>query len=133
MTKSKLSVLCVFATLLSNPLSAQDPVEDVLEGCASEIDAYCSLVTPGEGRLVACFYAHEDKLSTQCLNALYDGAVALQQAVNALVYLATSCEQDIDKFCGAVEPGEGRILNCITSQRDSLSETCASALQDLEE
>jgi len=132
MTKLKLLALSMIAVLFSNPLFA-DPVDDVMESCSAEIGQYCSQVTLGEGRLMACFYAHEDKLSSQCLNGLYDAAVALEQALEALVYVATSCEADIDQFCSEVEPGEGRMLNCLSSERDSLSATCTKALAETEE
>jgi hypothetical protein len=132
MSRLKLSTFCLLALLFSNLLMA-DPVDDVMEQCSAEIDQYCNQVTPGEGRLMACFYAHEDKLSSACVNALYDAAVALEQAVDALVYVATSCEGDIDQFCADIEPGEGRILNCLSSSRDSLSAECTKALADTEE
>ena len=34
--------------------------------CAKEIKKYCSTVTPGEGRVIYCMQAHEDKLSPGC-------------------------------------------------------------------
>jgi Cysteine rich repeat len=38
----------------------------VRESCSSELSQYCAEVAPGEGRLLACLYAHGDKLSGQC-------------------------------------------------------------------
>ncbi|NIV22045.1 MAG: hypothetical protein GWN51_00030, partial [Gemmatimonadetes bacterium] len=56
-------------------VQAQDTIIDgVMKACDAEIQAYCSQVSPGEGRLLACFYAHGDKLSGQCEYALYDAA-----------------------------------------------------------
>ena len=55
--------------VMQGELSAQ-----VQEGCSSELAQYCAEVTPGEGRLLACLYAHGDKLSGQCDYALYDAA-----------------------------------------------------------
>ena len=75
---------------------AQTPAQDVTaamqgqlgaqvqEGCSSELARYCAEVTPGEGRLLACLYAHGDKLAGQCDYALYDAAVRLEQAVSAV-------------------------------------------------
>ena len=34
--------------------------------CAEDIQKYCSTVTPGEGRMIYCMQAHEDKISTKC-------------------------------------------------------------------
>ena len=52
--------------------TGEDLVEHLIEACEPEIETYCSQVTPGEGRLLACAYAHQDKLSGRCEFALYD-------------------------------------------------------------
>lgn len=132
MYRMKLLTVCLVAGAFSNSLFAGDPIEALMEGCDAEIKNYCSQVTLGEGRLLACFYAHEDKLSNQCIHAVYDAAVALEEAVDALVYIASSCETDIDEFCGGIEAGDGAILNCLTAERESISETCSTALNDVE-
>ena len=56
----------------------------VKEGCKAELESYCKGVTPGEGRLLACLYAFEDKLSARCDYALYDAAMRLERAVATL-------------------------------------------------
>jgi Cysteine rich repeat len=121
--KLKTSMLSAIAVLMSmgGTVSAQGIVETVQEGCAAEVTAYCSQVSPGEGRLLACFYAHEDKLSGQCQYALYSASAQLDQAVGALDYLATQCRDDILKFCAQVQVGEGRVLECIKSNQASVS------------
>ena len=132
MLRLKLLAVCLVVGACSHSLFAGDPVDALMEGCDAEIKNYCSQVTLGEGRLLACFYAHEDKLSNQCIHAVYDAAVALEEAVDALVYIAASCEADIDEFCGDVEVGDGAILNCLTAKRESISEQCSTALNDVE-
>ena len=126
------AAICMFGIVSAHAEEA-DPVEAVFTGCAAEIENYCSQVTLGEGRLAACFFAHEDKLSGQCQYALYEGAVALEQAINAMVYLATSCESDIVTHCQGVEAGDGRILNCLLSQGENLTEECSTAMEQVEE
>lgn len=115
-------------TGLSGSLAAQDPVSTVITGCATEIETYCSQVSEGEGRMLACFYAHEDKLSGQCQYALYSAAAQLDQAVSALNYVAGQCEDDIMKLCANVEMGEGRILECLGAQEESVSPACKTAI-----
>ncbi|MEJ2691145.1 MAG: cysteine rich repeat-containing protein [Deltaproteobacteria bacterium] len=79
--------------------AAQTIVETVAKGCEKELTAYCKDVTPGEGRVLACLYAHEDKLSGRCDYALYDAAAQLDRAVNAMAYVAEECGDDMDKYC----------------------------------
>ena len=68
-----LSVVVLLA--ISGNLSAQESlIETVATGCKTEITTYCKDVKPGEGRVLACLYAHEDKLSGKCEYALYDAA-----------------------------------------------------------
>jgi len=123
----------VFAALtamlaFTNPVSAQDPVDTVIEGCAVEIETYCSQVMAGEGRMLACFYAHEDKLSGQCEFALYSAAAQLDRAVSALNYVAGQCKDDIMKHCASVEMGEGRILDCLSANEETVSAECKAAV-----
>ncbi len=107
------------------------PVETVLDGCKKEFDTYCKDVTPGEGRLLACLYAHEDKLSGRCEYALYDAAEQLERAGAALTYVANECKDDLKAHCSSVQPGEGRLINCIDKNKDKISERCKQAIKDI--
>lgn len=133
--KMKRFVLVIFsAAALVPALSTAvlaDPAETFLKGCEKEIKTYCSEVTPGEGRLIACIYAHEDKISGKCEYAVYDAAVQLERAVAALSYVASSCDKDIDTFCADVPVGEGRVEECLSSNKDKVSEDCREALRQV--
>lgn len=111
--------------------SSADPVQTIADGCSAEIENYCSQVTPGEGRLLACFFAHEDKLSGQCEYALYAAAAELDAAVNALAYVATECKDDILAHCGDVAVGEGRVLDCLEANQEDVSDACKQAVDDV--
>jgi hypothetical protein len=111
--------------------SAQDDIiEAVMKACETEITTYCSQVTPGEGRLLACFYAHGDKVSARCEYALYEGVAALEQFVNAITYVATECHDDLLKLCGEVEMGEGRVGTCLLEHKADVTEACRQAIDD---
>jgi len=113
-------------------LSAQKgPVEIFLEGCKTELNTYCKDVTPGEGRLLACIFAHEDKLSRRCEYALYEAANRLERIVSAFSYAANECHDDIVEYCSDVEPGEGRILGCLNAHESKVSKRCDQALEDV--
>ncbi len=107
-------------------------IDRVEEACEAEITAYCSQVTRGEGRLLACFYAHGDKLSGRCEYALYEGVAELDQFVTALTHVATQCDDDLTKFCADVEIGEGRVGACLLEHKSEVSEACAQAMVDTE-
>jgi hypothetical protein len=105
--------------------------DEVKNGCKAELESHCKTVTPGEGRLLACLYAYEDKLSSRCEYALYDASARLERAVAALSHGATECKSDIEKHCAAVKAGEGRILDCLEKQGDKVSQRCRQAMKDI--
>ena len=122
--------LCFFAGSQA-ALAQGSVVEMVTQACEKEIDTYCSQVTPGEGRLLSCFYAHEDKLSVQCVNALYDGMATLERAVEAISYVASQCRDDIDTHCGETIPGEGRVIRCLLAKKADVSKACSGAIDEV--
>lgn len=131
----KTKMIAIFALFMllgiSGSVFAQDPVATIETGCVAEIENYCSQVTIGEGRLLACFYAHEDKLSGQCQYALYTASAELEHAVSSLNYVAGQCQADIVKLCANVQAGEGRILECLDSQKETVSAQCKQAVADV--
>jgi len=127
----KLLLLLFAVAGLSGNTQAQDLVSEVEKGCAVEIKQYCSQVSPGQGRMLACFYAHEDKLSGKCQFTLYDAAAQLEHAVSALNYVAGECEEDILAHCAEVQLGEGRVVECLQSHGDSVSNSCQQAMNDV--
>lgn len=130
--KVKLKAVLIAAGLaLATQASAQDSMlEYVVGACEGDLEQYCSQVTPGEGRLLHCAAAHEDKLSGQCQYALYQAASLLEQLAVAIAYVAQSCETEIKTLCGDVKAGEGRILSCLEGSSESLGDACKKALAD---
>jgi len=133
-----LAVVAMFFLSVSSALAVENVgvenvtvVETVAKGCEKELTSYCKDVTPGEGRILACLYAHSDKLTGQCEYALYDAAVQLERFVAALGYVANECDADLDKFCAEVAVGEGRILNCLDENASKISARCNQALKDV--
>jgi cysteine rich repeat protein len=117
--------------VFSGGASAQQAlIQSVTKGCEKELKTFCKDVTPGEGRVLACLYAHEDKLSGKCEYALYDAAVQLERAVNALAYVANECGDDLKANCSGIKPGEGRLLQCIEKNDAKISKRCKDALKD---
>ena len=39
-----------------------------------------------------------------------------------------ACKADFEKYCPGVQPGGGRIVDCLNKQHDALSEACQKAL-----
>lgn len=130
--KSKFKVLVFVAGLaVAGQVVAQDSMlEYVVDACEDDLAQYCSQVTPGEGRLLHCVAAHEDKLAGQCVYALYQAASLLEQLSVAIAYVARSCESEIQTLCSDVDAGEGRILACLEENDAEVGESCKKAIAD---
>lgn len=124
-------LVCMLFAVMPSYAEEKGIIETVADGCKKEIDTYCKGVKPGEGRIVACLYAFQDKLSTRCEYALYDAAAQLERAVAALTYLANECKDDLKAFCSDVKPGEGRLLDCIDKNMAKVSGRCKQAIKDV--
>jgi cysteine rich repeat protein len=122
----------VAATLLlgaGQALAADSLADSLKKACNKELTTFCKGVPAGEGRILACLYAFEDKVSDKCINALYDAADQLEQAIAALKYAATECKGDLQKFCAEVKPGQGRGLACLDKHDKDVSQACKDALK----
>jgi hypothetical protein len=90
--------------------------------CADDIEKYCKEIKPGGGRLLNCLKAHEKELSASCC-----------AKIGELQGFITECEQacsgDIARFCKEVQPGGGRILNCLKGHDKELSPSCSAKLE----
>jgi len=130
-TRIFLVALAVLLLGFTGVNARQGLVETVANGCKIEIEKYCSQVTPGQGRILACLYAHEDKLSAKCEYALYDAAAQLERAVAALSYVANECNEDLEKYCESIAPGKGRLLECLDKHDKQVSKRCKQAIKDV--
>jgi hypothetical protein len=139
MKKVTVVAVLLLACVATPALAAGDPVKKVLEGalgtfvegCETELKTYCKDVTPGDGRILACLYAYQDKLSPRCEYALYDSAAQLERALNALSYAATECRDDLKSLCAEVKPGEGRLRDCLEKNEAKVSARCKAAMKDV--
>ena len=74
---------------------ATDPFERAIIACENELTTFCSTVTLGQGRLMMCLGAHEDKISVGCAVAVYAAAVAIDVLAGLIAAIGTACEQGI--------------------------------------
>lgn len=115
------------------PAHAQMSIpQSVALNCADDIKKYCSKITLGGGRVVACLYAHNDKISGQCVFAIYEASEALTATMSALRHLAktTSCRSDLAQYCRGIPAGGGRLYSCLESKKATLTKGCRAALPE---
>ena len=129
-TLNLLIALTAAMMIASTAFGADQLTETVENGCKDELNRYCEDVTPGDGRVLACLYAHSDKLNAKCEYALFDAAIQLERAITAMAYAAYECEDDLEKYCSDVPVGQGRLLDCIDKNKKKVSKRCLDALAE---
>jgi hypothetical protein len=100
--------------------------------CASDIKKYCKDVTPGEGRMIYCMQAHEDKISPKCSYELGEAATSVQATADLLKDGVIACKAEITGVCGKIQPGQGRIAACLIANKSTASKDCVDAIQKVE-
>ena len=125
------SLVVVAALVFGGRAVAQETLADsVKQACHTELTTFCKGVPPGEGRVLACLYAFEDKVSDKCVYAVWDAAAQLERAIAALKFAATQCKDDFQKFCADVPPGQGRGLACLEKNEKAVSQGCKDAIKE---
>jgi 4-hydroxyphenylpyruvate dioxygenase-like putative hemolysin len=108
-------------------------IQKLEASCGEDIKKFCSTVTPGDGRILYCMQAHEDKISPACAYDLNEVELQVQTTVDHLREAVNACQSDIDKFCATTQLGQGRIAACLAANRTSVSKSCVAAVQKLQD
>jgi len=127
-----LAVSLVLAATLPQAARAQDDgaqwAKYIQSNCGKELKAHCSGITKGQGRILACLYAREDKLSAKCGNAVMNSVERLGMALGALGNVVRVCEPDTRRLCNGVVAGNGNLIGCLAQAKGSVSAQCNSML-----
>ncbi len=128
----RISIALIAVAFVTGPIATAEEslVEYLVTACETDIENYCSQVTPGNGRLLHCMAAHEDKISGQCEYALYQAATLLDQLSAAIVYVAEQCRTEIETICSDIVMGEGRLAACVAEHDAEASDACKRAIAD---
>jgi hypothetical protein len=100
----------LFGTLASPSLAASRLT------CAAAIKRACGRVTPGAGRLEACFQSHFNELTKPCGDKLARAAS-----------LARACESDAKRLCSGSKRAAD-VLVCMKPRLQDVSSPCKASL-----
>ena len=141
---AKLGVLPLLVMLSVGTASAQSNIGKTLlekltaritkleAACARDIKKFCKDVTPGEGRMIYCMQAHEDKISPKCAYELGETAGSVQATSDLLKDGVIACKAEISGVCGKIQPGQGRVAACLIANKATASKDCIDAIQKVE-
>jgi CRISPR/Cas system-associated protein Csm6 len=128
--------MTTFAVLLLLPLATLSPAQDrpeqyaaaLQQACSKEIKSLCRNVTKGRGRLLACLYSLDTKLSPKCGEVVGGSMDRLGEALGALANVRRVCDADAARLCNGVIPGNGNLIDCLSRSRSIVSERCNATL-----
>ncbi|KAL3684822.1 hypothetical protein R1sor_002844 [Riccia sorocarpa] len=126
--KEALSENCQNEVFKAEADAANDFQMDPLlyEKCSKDARAYCTDVSPTGGRIQACLRARTTKLTYPCKAELFRQEQENAGDFRLNVELYKACENDKQKFCANVRPGNARIKDCLENSRldPEFSQTC---------
>lgn len=101
------------------------------KACKADIGDLCSDVCSSDdgtmcgGTVLRCLTDKKEDIKSEACQkeVLYFEKMEVSNYNNDVI-LAAACKSDVEKLCANVEPGEGRVHNCLREHRSQLSEAC---------
>lgn len=101
------------------------------KACDVEIDRLCGDVcSPFQGQacggtVLACLTENSDSIQDEnCAKELFEFEKMISNDERADAVLAKACAKDVTQFCADVQPGMGRIHDCLRANSDKISKEC---------
>jgi hypothetical protein len=110
-----LGLFFVLVAIFRLPAFAQGRV------CANDVAKFCQGVEGGQGKLMQCLQEHQSELSSPC-------QARVQAVETRMREMTEACQSDVRQFCTGVNPGAGRIAQCLKQHESGLSSTCKAEL-----
>ena len=92
--------------------------------CEAEIEQLCPDSPDGSAR-TRCLEQRTKQLSPLCQNQVRERFVKWKEDRSRLM---AACDEDAKRFCRAVKPGSGQILQCLQSHAQEVSDRCYQTL-----
>jgi len=88
--------------------------------CEADIEQLCPDSPDGPAR-TRCLQQRAKQLPPLCQSQLHERFVKWKEDRNRLM---AACDEDVKRFCSAVKPGGGQILQCLQSHGQEVSDRC---------
>ena len=92
--------------------------------CEADIEQLCPDSPDGSAR-TRCLKQRVKQLPPLCQSQLHERFVKWKEDRNRLM---AACDEDAKRFCRAVKPGSGQILQCLQSHAQEVSDRCYQTL-----
>lgn len=95
----------------SQVLSMGETVANWANACQADVEASCSKVGPGSGKLIGCL---QQRASAGCKSASSRFSPSVQARLDAQAQAPRLCKNDVERLCPNFKVGNARILRCMT-------------------
>jgi len=92
--------------------------------CEADIEQLCPDSLDGSAR-TRCLKQRTKQLPPLCLSQLQERFVKWKEDRNRLM---AACHEDVKRFCRAIKPGSGQVLQCLQSHDQKVSDRCYQTL-----
>jgi hypothetical protein len=121
------TLICV--SVAANAQVRTEPYAAAIKAdCGKEIKSLCRQVQDGRGRVLACLYSQDKRLSPKCATTVVASSAALVEAISATTDLRRACDADAKRHCTVVLPGDGKLVDCLNLYRKTISQACNASL-----
>ena len=125
--------LCLRAkvTDISVPCAVHLRVEDldIVPACSHDLEHHCVHAMVSREEAVKCLVERETHLKLGCTaNSLSSRPRQDAEKKKAKGFVESPCNADVRRLCAGISPGGGRVLTCLESQLESLSDRCSELL-----
>ena len=104
-------------------------MEEFSQACQSDVQRYCTGMTPGQRRIADCLKENEANLSQACRDELAQARDRREHMRQRMREFEQACRGDAEQYCADVQPGGGRLLRCLKQNEAKLSAGCKAAMQ----
>lgn len=126
----KPTVLLVVAFLANLAWAGETLLSDTVRSCEQDIRGYCDHVKPGHGRVLACLFSNEEKITAKCGFALNDATLRFERGTEQWAEAVNECAADFEENCPT--SSTTHILRCMAmkvNEWDGVSRGCYLALE----
>jgi len=129
---SALIVLSVGSSGSAETIGYGDAMGLLIGACSADVEANCSDVRLGSGRIEACLQQNVSRLSPNCVATYNEVVGLLNQRAAAQEAAPKLCESDAKRLCSNFREGRARILRCLIREDNvrKVSNACNKAITD---
>lgn len=129
-------LIAVLAIPLATMSAAPVQASSLMTACKVDVASLCKGVSEGRGRISACLFAHDNRISGSCKPELAKVTSSgtfkkmVPASLNSLkgsagdAQLRQVCANDIKSYCGGVGSATDKVLACLYAWSNRIDKSC---------